>query len=228
MDRHEDWSDEDLAADQGDDPHDEVIVSPQAWQRVQAEKQREIATLVKDGTLQGEGKGKSLKVELGPFYDWLGEPAPVEPAWAKAYDVRPDSDDEVMAHRFGRERAWKAYRWGPTAPIPDVGDLELDEGEPSRMDEVVAEHKERVRSGVEEQWRLLGALELVVSEVAVECDGEDPAIPVIRQVLDHSRERLEELRGETERFMGPFELPDPDDEEVAFVCEIAERQPPWS
>ena len=110
VERHEDWSDEDLAPDQGDDPHYEVIVMPQAWQRVQAEKRREIAALVKDGTLQGKGKGKSLRVELGPFYDWLGEPVPVEPAWAKAYDGRPDSDDEVKADRFGRARAWKA-RW---------------------------------------------------------------------------------------------------------------------
>ena len=195
---------------------------------MKAEKQGEIAALVKDGTLQAKGKGKSLRVELGPFYDWLGEQAPVEPEWAKAYDVRPDSDDDVKSHRFGRERAWKAYRWGPTAPIPYVGDLELDTGESSRIDEIVAEHKERVRSGVEEQWRLLGALELVVSEVAVEFDGEDPALPVLRHVLDHSREKLEELKADTERFTGPFELPEPDEEEVAVVREIAERQPPWS
>ena len=195
---------------------------------MKAEKQRGIAALVKDGTLQSRGKGKALRVELGPFYDWLGEPAPVEPEWAKAYDVRADFDNEVRAHRFGRDRAWKAYRWGPTTPIPHVGDLELDEGEPSRMDEIVAAHKERMRSGVEEQWRLLGAVEPVVGEVAVEFDGDDPALPVLRQVLDHSREKLEELHGETERFTGPFELPEPDEEDVAFVREIAERQPRWS
>ena len=202
---------------------------PQAWQRVKGEKQGEIAALVKDGTLQANGKGKSLRVELGPFYDWLGEPAPVEPEWARAYDIRPDDQEDVVkAHQFGRERTWKAYRWGPTVPIPYLPDLELDTGGPSRVDEVVAEHKKRMRSGVEEQWRLLGAVERVVGEVAVEFDGEDPALPALRHVLDHSRERLEELHGETERFTGPFQLTDPDDEEVAFVREIAERQPPSS
>ena len=53
-------------------------------------------------------------------------------------------------------------------------------------------------------------------------------LPVLRHVLDHSREKLEGLHGETERYSGPFELPEPDDEEVALVREIAERQPPWS
>lgn len=56
---------------------------------------------------------------------------------------------------------------GPTVPIPYLPDLELDTGGPSRVDEVVAEHKKRMRSGVEEQWRLLGAVKRVVGEVAV-------------------------------------------------------------
>ncbi len=46
---------------------------PEAWKRVQAEKRAEIAGLVKDGTLQGQGRGKALKVQAGSFYDWLGE-----------------------------------------------------------------------------------------------------------------------------------------------------------
>ena len=91
----------------------------------------------------------------------------------------------------------------------------------------MAAHKERMRSGVEEQWRLLGAVERVVGEVAVEFDGEDPALPVLRHVLDHSREKIEELHGETERYTGPFGLAEPDEAEVAFVRELAERQQPW-
>ena len=138
-----------------------------------------------------------------------------------------DAADVVRAHGFGRERAWKAYRWGPTVPIPFLGDLELDTGEPSKMDEVVAHHKERLQAGVEEHWSMLLALEQVVSEVQAKFDGEDPALPVIRHVLDHSRERLEEMHGEVKDYTGPSDLPKPDGAQVASVRELAERQPPW-
>ena len=46
---------------------------------------------------------------------------------------------------------------------------------------------------------------------------------MIRDVLDCSREKLGELRGETERYTGPFELPEPGDGEVAWVRELVER-----
>ncbi len=225
VERHEGWTDADLAPEQPDDPHDGVIVMPQAWERVEGEKRAEIAALVKDGTLEGQGRGKSLQV--GSFYDWLGEKPPVKPGWAKTYDVRPDDQaDAVGMHRYGRERAWEAYRRGPTAPIPFMDGLEVDTGEPSRVDEIVEAHKERMKAGVEEQWPSLLALEQVVSEVAVKFDGEDPALPVLRDVLDSSREKLEGLKAETERYTGPFELPEPGEAEVAFVRDLAERRPP--
>ncbi|MCH7838397.1 MAG: hypothetical protein IIC26_07800, partial [Chloroflexi bacterium] len=149
VERHEDWSEEDLDPDQGDDPHDDVIVSPKSWERVRAEKKREMAAQVKEGTLPGKGKGNGLLVQVGPFYDRLGEPAPVEPEWAKAYDVRPDDQErEVRAHRHWRERAREAYRRGPTAPIPYLAELELDTGEPSQIAEIVDMHRKLLQSGV--------------------------------------------------------------------------------
>ncbi len=154
---------------------------------------------------------------------------PVEPEWANAYDVRPDDEaDAVRAHRFGRERALKAYRSGPTACIPFLGDLEVDTGEPSKMDEVVAHHKERLQAAIKEHWSMLLALEQVVSEVGAKFDGEDPALPVLRDVLDRSRERLEEMHGETERYTGPFELPEPDGAQLSSVRGVAELRPPWA
>ena len=227
VERHEGWSEEDLDPDQGDDPHDDVIVSPKSWARVRAEKKREIAALVKEGALPGRGKGKGLLVQVGPFYDRLGEPVPVEPEWAMAYDVRPDDQaGEVKAHRYWREQAREAYRRGPTAPIPYLPDLELDTGEPSQIDEIVDVHKKLLRSGVVDQWRLLGAVEQNIGEVAAQFDGEDPAIPELRHVLDHSKERLIDLHKETQRYTGPFELAEPDEEELAWVREIMGREPP--
>ncbi len=50
-----------------------------------------------------------------------------------------------------------------------------------------------MRPGVEVQWRLLGVVERVVGEVAVEFDGQGAALPLLRHVLDHSREELGRL-----------------------------------
>lgn len=75
---------------------------------------------------------------------------------------------------------------------------------------------------------MLLALEQVVSEVGAKFDGEDPALPVLRDVLDRSRERLQEMHGETERYTGPFELPEPDGAQLSSVRGVAELRPPWS
>ena len=56
--------------------------------------------------------------------------------------------------------------------------------------------------------------------------AEDPSIPELRHVLTHSREKLIDLHKETERYSGPFELVEPDEEELSWVREIMERQPP--
>ena len=228
VERHEGWAADDLAPDQGDDPHDDVIVSPKSWERVKAEKQREMAALVEDGVLPGKGKGKGLLVQVGSLYDRLGEPVPMQPEWAKEYDVRPDDQArDVKVQRNGRERARKAYRQGPTAPIPYLPDgLLLETGEPSRIDELVGVHKERLRDGVIEQWRHLAAIEQNIEEVAIDFDGEDPAIPEMRLVLDHCREELTDLHEETQRYTGPFELEGPGEEDLAWVRELMEREPP--
>ena len=83
-----------------------------------------------------------------------------------------------------------------------------------------------LQSGVVERWRQLGAVEQSIGEVAVEFDGEDPAIPELRHVLTHSREKLIDLHKETQRYTGPLQLVEPDEEELAWVWAIMEREPP--
>jgi len=94
--------------------------------------------------------------------------------------------------------------------------LVFDSGEPSKVDELVVHHKERLRDCVGEAWRLLQSIEEVASEAA-RAFGEDPALPELRHVLDHSRERLEEMAGRTKDFVGPFELAEPGEDEVDLV-----------
>ena len=225
VERHEDWAEADLEPDQGDNPHDEVIVTPGAWERVRLEKEREMAALVKEGGLQGRGRAKGLQLQVGSFYNWLGEPAPVKPEWAREYVIVPDEQtSDARWHRSQRQRAQEAYQSGPTAPVVHLPDLELDFGEPSKIDELVETHRKLLHAGVEEQWRKLGAVNLVVAEVAADFGGEDPALPEMRHVLEHCEEKLLELRQETQRYTGPFELQAAREEDLALVRGIVERE----
>ncbi len=54
---------------------------------------------------------------------------------------------------------------------------------------------------------------------------EDPAIPEMRHALTHGREKLIDLHKETQRYTGPLEPVEPDEEELAWVWEIVEREP---
>ena len=72
VERHEGWTEEDLAPDQGDDPHDDVIVSPKSWARVQQEKKREIAALVRKGRFHGNGEVACEHDSIAPLYNRLG------------------------------------------------------------------------------------------------------------------------------------------------------------
>lgn len=221
VERHEDWAEEDLEPEQGE--HNEVIVTPEAWERVKCEKGRELAALVKEGALQGRGKAKSLHVQAGSFYDWVELPAPVLPEWAREYDVRPDGETgAVRALRRRGEDARSAYRRGPTAPVVHLPDVRMDFGEPSEIDKLVTVHKERLRAGIDEHWAKLCAVQQVALEVAQEFDGEDPALPEMRHVLDHCEEKLKELYQETQRYTGPFDLAEPAEDEVAWVRQLVE------
>ena len=68
----------------------------------------------------------------------------------------------------------------------------------------------------------LFAIQQVALEVAQEFGGEDPALPEMRHVLDHSEEKLKELHQETQRYTGPFDLAEPGDDEVAWVRQLVE------
>ena len=82
-------------------------------------------------------------------------------------------------------------------------------------------HKECIREGIEEQWRQLEAMRIVVEEVAAEFDGEDPALPDVRHMLDHTTERLVDLHKDAQTYVEPFELGDRD---IASMREQVERE----
>ena len=65
------WEEADMEECEG-----EQEVTDAAWNRVFKEKKREIAGLVDSGVLPGKRRGRSVRVNAGSFYDWLGGLSP--------------------------------------------------------------------------------------------------------------------------------------------------------
>ena len=59
-----------------------------------------------------------------------------------------------------------------------------------RWDEAMAALREQLREGVPWCWQEVHAVETVLEEVAAEFNGEDPLLPLVRGVLDKTREDL--------------------------------------
>ena len=226
--RHEGWADEDI---EERDEHDEVIVSDKAWARECRQKERELAELVEQGVLQGAGKGRRLKVNAGSFYDWLGEETPVWPDWGLAFEVLPDDQAEEAERRWrSRRHARQALATGPSLPLlysegwPDVLKHVSEWSAKGELDDLVELHKRILREGLEEQWRKLRAVELLVAEAQEAFDGEDPCLPEVRHTLDHTKERLADLHESLRAYVEPFELLEPDEDEVEEVRALYDRQ----
>ena len=229
VERYEEWSEDDLAPDENH--HDEVIVTEEGWDRLRKAKRRELATLVGRGTLQGKGKGSRLQVNVGSFFEWLGEEPKLWPEWGLAYDVLPDDQaDLTESRRQMRQRARDSFQAGPGLPglylenWPEALTIVSEPGEKQGLDDLVAVHKELIRGGIEEQWRQLEAMGIVVAEVAAEFGGEDPAVPDVRHMLDHTTERLVDLHKDAQIYVEPFELGEPGEEDVAAMRDQVERE----
>jgi hypothetical protein len=58
-----------------------------------------------------------------------------------------------------------------------------------------------------------GSGAVTVVAMAIAYYGENPALPDVRATRDGCREQLEGLHGEAQRFVGPFPLEEPGEEE---------------
>ena len=220
VERYDGWTEADMQPD-GDD--DEQVVKDKAWNRVLAEKKRELTRLVEEGTLAGKRRGRGLLINNGSFYDWLGEPVPVCPDWGKGYDVLPDDQaDRVESLKKERLRAQEAVAGSPVSSMQRFLEEQLGRRVTERVerwDEATAALAESLREGVPWCWQELRAAEMVLAEVAQEFDGEDPLVPAVRRILDKTRQDLVELKPLLEFVDAEAELPDPDEERVTFLRE---------
>lgn len=164
------------------DGNEEPLVSDAAWERVLKDKAGELARLVAEGTLAGRRQGRRVLVNVGSFYDWIGESVPVFPDWGLEFEVRPDAEvDEVERLRRARRKARDALIRGPSIDkfLRDTaaGGAKQEEEDKSWGDEIAEALTTRIREETRGRWQELLAAEKVCEEAAAEFDGEDPALP---------------------------------------------------
>ncbi len=219
------WDDADYETDEKDR---EQYPTDDAWYRVRDDKVKELRALVAAGALPGKGKGKRLKIACGAFYDWLGKPVPVVPDFGIEFDVQPDHREREVGrshrdHEFIRN-------------LLDRGacniDLPLDMESPlvmSRPNGRFSAELARVvaviiRSGVQENWRELRAIEEQIDAMTEAYDGEDVLHERVRGYLDEAKTTLIEVHKELQTYTGPFELPETDDDLRATIERIVDNE----
>lgn len=94
---------------------------------------------------------------------------------------------------------------------------------PPQGEEIAEAVGTTLREGIELRWRELLEVEQVLQEIAEEFDGEDPARPRERQVLTQGKNELKELHEQVQEYVGPFDLPGPDEEETEQMREAIRR-----
>jgi len=232
VDGYDGWTDDDFEVDE--ETGERTWEKDSAWDRVQREKEREIARLVKEGVLAGKGRGKRLLANVGSFYDWLGETVPVFPDWGSGYEVLPDDQaDHVEWERIARNHARECCLRAPHDIIlPEPASLmarirerfsEHTKVSSPGGDDIAAALLTRLIEGIQEHHRWLRAIDLVVAEVASEFGGEDPLVPDLRDTLDKTRHRLEDVRREVQGYVGEIEMPDPGEDELEMVRGVLEH-----
>jgi len=228
VEEYEGWTDSDMEPQKGGG---EPQVTDAAWERVLGEKEREIARLVDEGVLVGNRKGRCPYVNTGSFYDWLGKPVPLFPDWGWEYQVFPDKQaDEVRRLQEARRHTQEECRVPPLSLVLDLPRRKTrrPRNNPPQGEEIAEAVGARLRESIQLRWRELRSIELVLEEVAREFDGEEPTRPWEREALDDGKRRLEELYRAAQKYVGPFKLPGPDEEEMEQVRECIRREGnPW-
>jgi len=214
---------EDLEPQEDDE---EPLVKPVAWKRVCKEKVLELSRLVDEGVLAGCRRGRRCYVNTGSFYDRLGKPVPVFPDWGFRFEILPDKQaSEVRRLRRAREAARGGLTHVPLSLGVDLVGRKLGHSpkHSTRANEIAEAVGAGLREGIQLRWRELLEVEQVLEEIAEEFDGEDPARPRERQALAEGKEELKELHEQVQEYVGPFNLPGPDEDEMAQMRAAIQR-----
>jgi len=80
----------------------------------------------------------------------------------------------------------------------------------------------QVVEGIRQCWKEMRAVEIVLKEARDEFEGEDPLKPVVREALEDTKGKVQELAEAMAWAIGG-ELPEPDEPLVDAVRELLER-----
>ena len=203
-----------------DESRDRGVASVEELERLTRDKAGELAALVEYGVLVGGEEDGRVYVQAGSYYDWINEPVPMQPAWGIEYEVVADDEAEQL-QKFREERLGmlEALELGPmlqTARLLGPEERLAELAEPTPADDMLEGNVKIVRAAMMDCWRRLRAVEQVVEEVQCELAGEDPLLPDLRELVDASRVKLN-LCKKQERIIGPLELEEPGEEDMALV-----------
>lgn len=174
----------------------------------------ELRELVGQKRLVGRGRGRSLTLNAGSLYDWLGQPTSVPAAWGRAYEVF--TDDEVGWRRESRERIREQIKAGPHSPMHVLPGLApspawlLPEPDLTRHDVLLRSLADRLRAELARLSGAFGAVDVVIQEVREAFNGHDPAHPTLREVIERAREELAATCSLARKLTGDLELPECD------------------
>ena len=174
-----------------------------------------MARLVASGALKGRGRGAALNLQEGAVNAWAGRTTAPCPENVLRYRVLPDSESEaVTAERGALEGLHEALE---SRRLVIKGEPETERV----LDELAGFLREFLAAGFQDLWQTLGALDIVVAEVAAHFDGADPLRPARRETLDRVRGKMLGL-SEQLAFIGvEIDMPEPDAELVETVRRLA-------
>lgn len=176
VDENQEWADPDL---------EDGYISDRAYARVKKEKAAQLRKLFDEGTIVGRRKGKSIELNLGSFYDWLGEAVPICPEWALDLEIVPDDQEEkVRCETDQRNHARSIVQRALN------GTTARRMGEKPSEDDLYAAVERQLIGGVIADSREIRAADRLVAELQQRLGGEDPIDPEVRKTLDSCRREL--------------------------------------
>lgn len=157
---------------------------------------------------------------------------PLRPYWGRGYDVLPDEKaDEVRRLRQARRQVKQTLQDLPISLILNpplrTPSAKQPMDVPSSEDDIVRGMLATLQQETQSLWRHFGAVESLIEEVAAKLDGEDPLHPDTRSVLNQCKERLRRLHREVQKYVGPFDLPEPEGDELEEITRDIDKMEKW-
>jgi hypothetical protein len=209
------------ADDDYDSDEEWPVVKDHVWDQAVAEEEQRLRGMVAEGTLQGRGKGKALKLQQGAL-SHFGHKVGAASEDYVSYRVVPDDQAEaVEEERRLLKGLQRTLDWQPF----DGPDRDALTGMPEKIRQAVRESTAYRLISI---WVQLRTAEVLVSEIGEEFNGIDPLRPVFREKLDGAKESLREIQSHLAYLSMEVELREPLEEELREMRDCLAETPATS